>query len=146
MAMNLTRFDPFTELARMDPFRGIDEVFNQLAFGPRQRQVGMTPRMDVHETDQAYVIKAEMPGVKKDDIKVDIDGNQVSISARSEQVLDEQNEKMLHSERSWGQYFRSFTLPQAVDDTQANAEYHDGILEVSLPKRTGGSAKTLQIH
>lgn len=146
MAMNLTRFDPFAELARMDPFRGLEEVFNASALAPRLRSVGMTPRMDVHETEQAYIVKAEMPGVKKDDIKVDVDGNQVSISARSEQASDQQNEKMLHSERSWGQYFRSFTLPQLVDDAQASAEYHDGILEVTLPKRAGGSAKTLQIH
>lgn len=146
MAMNLTRFDPFAELARMDPFRGLEEVFNSAALAPRLRSVGMTPRMDVHETDQAYIVKAEIPGVKKDDIKVDVDGNQVSISARAEQVTDEKTEKMLHSERSWGQYFRSFTLPQLVDDAQANAEYHDGILEVTLPKRAGGSATTLQIH
>jgi HSP20 family protein len=53
---------------------------------------------------------------------------------------------MLVTERSWGQYYRSFTLPQPVDDSQANAEYHDGILELTLPKKTGGTAKTLAVH
>lgn len=146
MASNLTRFDPFAELARLDPFRGLDEVFNQSLMGPRLRSTGMTPRMDVSETDQAYVVKAEMPGIKKDDIKVSVDGNQVSISAQTQQQSEQKSENMLCTERSWGQYYRSFTLPQSVDDAQAKAEYHDGILELTLPKKAGGSSKTLTIH
>jgi HSP20 family protein len=146
MASNLTRFVPFSELTRMDPFRGIEEVFNQALAGPRMGTMGMTPRMDVTETDQAYMVKAEIPGIKKEDIKVNIDGNQVSISAQTQQESEQQSENMLVSERSWGQYYRSFTLPQAVDDAQAKAEYHDGILELSLPKKAGGTAKTLTVH
>jgi HSP20 family protein len=143
---NITRFDPFSELARLDPFRGLDEVFNQSLLAPRLRSMGMTPRMDVAETDQGYVVKAEVPGVKKEDIKVNVDGNQVSISAQTQQESEQKSENMLCTERSWGQYYRSFTLPQAVDDAQAKAEYHDGILELTLPKKTGGTAKTLAIH
>lgn len=143
MASNLTRFDPFSALARLDPFRGLDEIFDQ---SPRLRSMGMTPRMDVKETDQGYEVHAEMPGVKKEDIKVNVDGNQVSISAQTQQESEEKRENMLCTERSWGQYYRSFTLPQAVDDAQAKAEYHDGILELTLPKKTGGTAKTLAIH
>lgn len=146
MANSLTRFDPFSELARLDPFRGFDEVFNQSLMGPRLRTGGMTPRMDVSETDKEYVVKAEVPGVKKEDIKVNVDGNQVSISAQTQQESEQKTETMLCTERSWGQYYRSFTLPQAVDDSKAKAEYHDGILELTLPKKTGGSAKTLAIH
>jgi HSP20 family protein len=143
MASNLTRFVPFSELTRLDPFRGLEEIFNQSMTEPR---IGMTPRMDVTETDQAYIVKAEIPGVKKDDIKVNVDGNQVSISAQTQQEAQQQGENLLVTERSWGQYYRSFTLPQPVDDTQANAEYHDGILELTLPKKTGGTAKTLAVH
>ncbi|MDL2356599.1 MAG: Hsp20/alpha crystallin family protein [Pseudomonadota bacterium] len=146
MPSNLTRFDPFSELARLDPFRGFDEVFKQSLLAPRTRSGGLTPRMDVRETDQAYVVKAEVPGVKKEDIKVNVDGNQVSISAQTQQETEEKSENMLCTERSWGQYYRSFTLPHAVDDTQAKAEYHDGVLELTLPKKTGGTAKTLAIH
>lgn len=145
MANSLTRFDPFSELARLDPFRGLDEVFNQSLMGPRLR-TGMTPRMDVAETDQGYIVKAEIPGVKKEDIKVNVDGNQISISAQAQRESEQKSENMLCTERSWGQYYRSFTLPQAVDDTQAKAEYHDGILELTLPKKSGGTAKTLAIH
>jgi HSP20 family protein len=146
MANSLTRFDPLSELARMDPFRGLDEIFNQSMLGPRLRSTGMTPRMDVSENDQSYIVKAEIPGVKKEDIKVNIDGNQVSISAQTMQETEQKQENMLMTERSMGQFYRSFTLPQTVDDAQAKAEYHDGILELTLPKKAGGSAKTLQIH
>jgi HSP20 family protein len=130
----------------MDPFRGLEEMFNQSLTGPRMGAMGITPRMDVTETDQAYMVKAEIPGIKKEDIKVNIDGNQVSITAQTQQESQQQGENMLVSERSWGQYYRSFTLPQSVDDAQAKAEYHDGILELTLPKKTGGTAKTLAIH
>jgi HSP20 family protein len=146
MANSLTRFDPLSELARMDPFRGLDEIFSQSMLGPRLRATGMTPRMDVSESDQSYIVKAEIPGVKKEDIKVNIDGNQVSISAQTMQETEHKQENMLMTERSMGQFYRSFTLPQTVDDSQAKAEYHDGILELTLPKKAGGSAKTLQIH
>jgi HSP20 family protein len=146
MANSLTRFDPLSELARLDPFRALDEVFNQSLMGPRLRSAGMTPRMDVSETDQGYLVKAEMPGVKKEDIKVNVDGNQVSITAQTQQESEQKSENMLCTERSWGQYYRSFTLPQPVDDAQAKAEYHDGILELTLPKKAGGTAKTLAIH
>ncbi|MFC0134022.1 hypothetical protein CR105_10655 [Massilia eurypsychrophila] len=145
MANSLSRFDPLAELARMDPFRGLDEIFNQSLLGPRLRATGMTPRMDVSENDQSYIVKAEIPGVKKEDIKVNIDGNQVSISAQTVQETEQKQENMLMTERSMGQFYRSFTLPQTVDDSQAKAEYHDGILELTLPKKAGGSAKTLQI-
>lgn len=146
MASSLTRFDPMGDLARLDPFRALDEVFNQSMLSPRLRAAGMTPRMDVSETDQAYIVKAEIPGVKKEEIKVNVDGNQVTISAQTEQTSEETRDNMLCTERSWGQYYRSFTLPQPVDDAQAKAEYHDGILELSLPKKAGGTAKTLAIH
>lgn len=145
MANSLTRFDPLSELARIDLFRGLDEFFNQSMMGPRMRSTGMTLRMDVSETEQSYIVKAEIPGVKKEDIKVNVDGNQVSISAQSVRETEQKQENMLVTERSMGQFYRSFTLPQAVDDSQAKAEYQDGILELTLPKRTGGTAKTLAI-
>lgn len=146
MANSLTRFDPSGDLMRLDPFRALDEIFNQSMLSPRLRSTGMIPRMDVSETEQAYIVKAEIPGVKKEEIKVNIDGNQVTISAQTEQESEQKTDNMLCTERSWGQYYRSFTLPQPVDDAQANAEYHDGILELSLPKKAGGTAKTLAIH
>jgi HSP20 family protein len=146
MAFGLTRLAPFTDLARLDPFRGLDEVFHQSLMGPRQHLLDMAPRMDVSETDQGYLVKADIPGVKKEDIKVNIDGNQVSISAKTQRESEQKSENMLCTERSWGQYYRSFSLPQAVDDTTAKAEYRDGVLELTLPKKAGGTSRKLDIH
>lgn len=145
---SLARFEPFGSMMRADPFRSFEDLFNELNLAPRLISAGMAPRvrMDVTETDQAYTVKAEVPGVKKEDIKVNIDGNQVSITAEVQKESEQKDETRICSERSWGQYYRSFTLPQAVDDAQAKAEYHDGILELSLPKKGGGSAKTLAIQ
>ena len=106
----------------------------------------MAPRMDVSETDQGYTVKADIPGVKKEDIKVNIEGNQVSISAQTQRESEQKSENMLCTERSWGQYYRSFSLPQAVDDTAAKAEYRDGVLELTLPKKAGGTSRKLDIH
>jgi HSP20 family protein len=146
MAYGLTRFNPFKDLARLDPFRGLDEVFNESLMGPRQHLSDMAPRMDVSETDQGYLVKADIPGVKKEDIKVNIEGNHVSISAETQRESEQKSENMLCTERSWGQYYRSFSLPQPVDDTMANAEYRDGVLELTLPKKAGGASRKLDIH
>ncbi len=98
-------------------------------------------RMDVSETDQAYMVKAEIPGVKKDDIKVAIDGNQVSISTEVRKKEEQKSGTMMRSERYHGQQYRSFTRPQKVNDTKAEAKYQDGMLELTLPKKQGAGGK-----
>lgn len=148
MATSLTRFDPIARMLRADPFRDIDDFFSDLRLPSMLRSADATPhiRMDVTESEQAYKVMADLPGIKKDDIKVDIDGNQVSISAQTETRNDQETASTICSERSWGRFYRSFTLPQAVDDSQARAEFHDGVLELTLPKKAGGSAKPLAIQ
>ncbi|MES2150448.1 MAG: Hsp20/alpha crystallin family protein [Pseudomonadota bacterium] len=147
MPNNLTRFDPFGRLARFDPLRNVDDMFSEFGLSPRARFANMAPRvrMDITENEQAYLVKAEVPGVSKEDIKVNIDGNQVTISAEVKKETEQQGEASLYSERRWGQYYRSFTLPQAVDDATAKAEYRQGVLELTLPKKGNGSRKTLQV-
>jgi HSP20 family protein len=139
MANNLMRFDPFRDLTRFDPFRDFDELFRD--FSPAAfRGVEATPRlrMDVSENDQEYLVKAEIPGVNKEDIKVAINGNQVSLSAEVKQEKSENEGGSLRNERYYGQMQRSFTLPQEVDDEQAQARYENGVLHLTLPKRSGG--------
>jgi HSP20 family protein len=103
--------------------------------------------MDVSETPEAYTVKADIPGMKKEDIKVSIEGNQVSISAESRSEKEEkEGETVVRSERSYGRQSRSFTLGSEIDDAKANARYENGVLELTLPKRGGGSgAKQLSI-
>jgi HSP20 family protein len=146
MASNLTRFDPFGDFARLAPLRAIDEMFRDLA--PRgMMQNEPTIGLEVSETDQAYLVKAEIPGVKKEDIKVDVRGNRVSISAETRRESEQkEGARILRSELYYGQQSRSFTLEQDVDDAKAEAKYADGILELTLPKRAAGGGSKLEIH
>jgi HSP20 family protein len=84
--------------------------------------------------------------VKKEDIKVSIDGNQVTISAETKEEKEATTAGVLRSERYYGQQYRSFSLPQEVDNTKAEAKYNDGILELKLPKRPGGGGKQLTVQ
>jgi HSP20 family protein len=147
MSTSMTRFDPVARMLRADPFRAFDDFFSDLRVPAHLRTADMAPRvrMDVTESEQAYKVKADLPGVKKEDIKVNIDGNQVSIAAEMSAEKEQAGAATICSERSWGQFYRSFTLPQAVDDAQAHAEFHDGVLELDLPKKTGGNGKPLSI-
>ena len=107
----------------------------------------MQLKLDVREDDKAYTVHAEIPGVKKEDIHVHIEGNLVSISAevKNEKEIKE-GEKLLRSERYFGKLSRSFKLAQDVDEGKANARYNDGVLELSLPKRGNNGSKRLTIE
>jgi HSP20 family protein len=148
MTNRLTRYDPFTDLARYDPLRGVEEMFREFGLRPGMREFGTPPaiRLDVDETDQSYEVKAEMPGLKKEDIKVDIDGKRVCIAA---DVKREQEQKegttVLRCERYTGQLYRSFTLDQDVDDSQVTAKYEDGVLQLHLPKAQNKATRKIQI-
>jgi HSP20 family protein len=148
---NITRFDPFRELTSLDPFRNFDEWF--AAPVPRlrswMRDLPAQPeiRMDVTEDDKAYHVKAEIPGVKKDDINVAIDGNQVSITVEVRQEKEEKKgEKLLHSERYYGSQSRTFSLLHEVDQSKAEAKYVDGVLELTLPKKGAAPVKKLAVQ
>ena len=136
MSHSMTRFDPVARMLRANPFRTIDDFFADLA--PRVR-------IDVTESGDGYRVKADLPGVKKEDIKVNIDGNQVSISADTSSQNTHEGATTICAERAWGQFYRSFTLPQAVDDAAARAEFKDGVLQLELPKKAGGSGTPLAI-
>jgi HSP20 family protein len=145
MARDLMRFDPFTDLARLDePLRGMEEFFQNFGLMPFVGNREVTPRItiDVSESDQAYTVKANLPGFKKEDIKIVIDGNQVAISAESKSEKEEkQGETVVRSERYYGRQSRRFTLAHEIDDTKAVAKYEDGVLELSLPKKSGSSGQ-----
>jgi HSP20 family protein len=103
-------------------------------------------KIDVKEDDKSFTVHADIPGVKKQDIKVDVEGDQVTLSAEAKQEKDEKkDEKVIHSERSYGMVSRSFTLPAGVDAKGAKAEYKDGVLNLVLPKKANGSARRVEI-
>jgi len=144
----ITRYDPFN-LSRVDPFSDIDDLFKGFFVRPVafEGQPQMQIKMDVKENDGAYTVHADIPGVKKEDIHVTIEGNQVSISAEVKKEKEEkQGDKVLRSERYFGKVARSFTLAQDVDEATAQAKYADGVLELTLPKKAVSSAKKLAIQ
>jgi HSP20 family protein len=103
--------------------------------------------MDVKEDDKAYTVHAEMPGVKKEDIQISIDGNQVSIAAEVRKEREEkQGEKVLRSERYYGRVYRAFTLGQDVDQERAQAKYDNGVLELTLPKKAAAATRRLAVQ
>ena len=132
---NITRYDPFD--VALDPFDDLFRgFFRPVRFEgqPQQMQI----KMDVKENDSAYVVRADIPGVKKEDIKVDVDGNVVSISAEVKQEKEQkEGGRVIRSERYYGSMSRSFSLGQDVDEKTANAKYTDGVLELTLPKKAG---------
>ena len=145
---NLTRFDPLTSLVGFDPFRTLDDFF----YMPRLPMFRVLPsepeiKMDLSEDDKAFYVKAEIPGVKKEDIRIAIDGNEVSISAETKKEKEEKKgETVLRSERYCGRWSRSFTLGYAVDESTAEAKYVDGLLMLTLPKKAGTAAKEVAVH
>lgn len=145
MANFLTRFDPFTDLATYAPLRDIDELWRDLRRRGNGDSEAALMRLDVTESDRAYTVRADVPGVKKEDIKVDVDGNRVSISAELRQETEEKDGKLVRSERYVGHQYRSFTLEHAVDDSAAVAKYENGVLRLTLPKKAPQSGRKLQI-
>ena len=138
---NITRYDPFDDMFG-DLLKGF--FVRPVSFeGPSQFPV----KVDVIEDDNAYKVQAELPGVKKEDINVSIDGSQISIKAEVKKEHKEKDgERVLRSERYYGKFSRSFALSQDVDESTAQAKYSDGVLELILPKKAAVSAKKLYIQ
>jgi HSP20 family protein len=149
MANHLSRFNPFSDIARFDPFRGFDDFFKDQNWRTALRGMDAEQRirMDVTENDQAYTVKAEIPGANKDDIKVSVKGNEVSIGVEVSKTQEEKkDDTVIHSERYVGRQYRSFTLPTDIDEAKVEARYLDGVLELRLPKRSGdGGARQISI-
>ena len=137
---NITRYSPF------------EDLFNDFARGfwvkpfPAQGAEDLQLKVDVKEADKAYTVRAEIPGVKKDDIQVDVNGDVVSIRAEVKREKEEKGEKMLRSERYYGSVSRSFSLPTEVDDKATVAKYSDGVLELTLPKKQGNGSRRISVQ
>jgi HSP20 family protein len=103
-------------------------------------------RVDISENDKEYLVSAEIPGAKKEDIRVSIDGNYVSIAAEIKKELEEKHGRTLTKETYHGSVSRGFTLGSEVDDKTAIAKLEDGVLRLTLPKRKGSSSRVLKIE
>ena len=141
--VNITRFNP------------LEDAFESLARGipmwlplPEARTSAPTQiRMDVTENDKEYQVLAELPGVKKEEISITINGNQVAVSAEVKHEKDVKNGgTVLRAERYYGKVQRSFALGQEVDEVAAQAKYNDGVLELTLPKKAAAATKKVAVH
>lgn len=137
---NLSPRDPFSDLLRGFFVRPLDFDFDIAAKSPDMR-------IDVKEDTENYIVHAELPGVAKEDIHVDIDGQMVSISAERKQEKEvKEGERVLRTERYFGKVSRSFQLGQDIDESRASARFTDGVLELTLPKKSPAQAKRLTIE
>jgi HSP20 family protein len=142
--VNITRFNPIED-AFEQLFRSSVPVWLP---GPETRAAVPTQfRIDVTENDKEYQVLAEMPGVKKDEISVTINGSEVTISAEVKHEKDAKNGvTVLRAERYYGKIQREFAFGQEIDEAKAQAKYTDGVLELTLPKKSGAAAKRLAVH
>ena len=133
---SLIRFSPTTDMRRLQ--REIDSIFD--GFFPT-RPTGdngdasvWTPRLDLTETDDAYFVHLDLPGLKKDDLEINFEDGTLSISGERRAEATDENRRFVRVERSYGRFFRAFSLPQAVDVEKIEAHFEDGVLEITVPK------------
>lgn len=138
-------------VTRYEPLTGrLDNLFNEF-FRPAyvwQSGTASEPqpiRVDVKETPEAYTVSAEIPGVKKDEIHVEVEGNEVTITAETKRDESKDGEKFLRVERYYGKTARRFALPQDLDDSRAQASFTNGVLELTLPKKAAVSGRKLEV-
>jgi HSP20 family protein len=138
---NITRYTPF------------EDLFNELGKGFWLKPVSipggeeLKMKVDVKEDEKAYTVHADIPGVKKEDIRVEVNGDQVSIRAEVRKDKEEKKgEKLIHSERYYGMVGRSFSLPTEVDEKGTVAKYNDGVLDLTLPKKAGNGSKRISVQ
>jgi len=143
-------------LMKWDPFRELEDVSNRLnrVFGrPLARMepnemftvADWTPSADISETDTAYLIKAEIPGVNKEDVKVTIENGMLTIQGERKMEKEEKDKKFHRIERSYGSFMRSFRVPDDADESAVKAEFKDGVLNITLTKSAKAKPKAVNV-
>ena len=144
---NLVRFSPTAELRRMQ--REIDRLFEDVVPG-RANGDGETavwsPRVDLAETDEAYLIHLDAPGMSKDDFNLNWQSDSLTVSGERKWKEEGSKENYVRIERNYGHFFRSFTLPKAVNGDQITASYQDGVLTIRVPKAEESKPRRIEIQ
>jgi len=146
--MTLVRWDPFRELE--DVSDRLNRIFQRPAQARTDSKETMVvadwvPSVDVSETEGGYQIKAEIPDVKKEDVKVTLEDGVLTIQGERKQEKEEKGKRYHRVERSYGRFVRSFTLPDLVDEDHVKAEFKDGILNLQLPKSEKAKPKAIDV-
>lgn len=141
-------------IIRWEPFREADEFFRSMSSPLFNRwlhpvgnggEVEWAPAADISETGTEYLVKAELPGVKREDVKVTLEDGVLTIQGERRHEKSSKDEKTHRTERFYGSFSRSFSLPDNADADNIRAESKDGVLSVHVPKRAGGKAKPVEI-
>ncbi len=146
--MAIVRWEPFRDLVTTrDGFnRLINETFSRFFNDGESGSRGWAPAVDIYETDQDVVLKAELPGVDPKDLEVRVEDGTLYLKGQRKFENDVKEENYHRVERSYGSFTRSFALPSSVNSEKAKAEYKDGLLTLTLPKREEAKPKTIQIN
>jgi len=146
--MTLVRWDPFRELE--DVSDRLNQMFHRSAPARTNGKETMVvadwaPSVDVSETEGEYQIKAEIPDVKKEDVKVTLEDGVLTIQGERKQEKEVKGKRYHRVERSYGRFARSFTLPDVIDEEKVKAEFKDGILNLALPKSEKAKPKAIEV-
>lgn len=125
----------------------LEGFFRPMRWAQEEASQGLIPRLDVVERDQEFVVKAEMPGINKEDIDISLENGVLTITAESKSETEEkEGDRVIRQERRYGKYVRSLRLGKEVDDKQVKASYKDGILELTLPKAEEVKPKKINVN
>lgn len=143
--MQLTKWDPFREME--DVFDRYSKALSWPRLGASEIMTGgdWAPRVDIAETEKEFIIKAEIPEVKKEEVKISVDNGILSIRGERKQEKEEKGKKFHRVERYYGNFTRSFTLPDSVDETKVEASFKDGMLNIQIPKSKKSKPKTIEV-
>ena len=146
----LTAWDPFRTFGTMDPFRRMREMFSwdpfaEMTTGFPTMGRRFVPDMEVREAKDAYVICADLPGLREEDLNVDVTGNRLTVSGKREEEQRDEGERYWTYERSFGSFTRSFALPEGTSPDQIDARLNNGVLEIRIPKIKSEEAKRIPV-
>jgi len=160
--MDMARiYDPFEEIRRLE--QEIDDIFSQFwrsarprltlprrergEIQPVEREIAFAPSVDVIEKDNEIVVKADLPGIDKKDVKIKVKSDAVTISGEVKKERKEKEENYFIEERVYGSFLREIPLPAEVDPEKAQAKFENGVLEITLPKvETGKKTKEITLE
>jgi len=145
--MSISKYDPFREL------RSLQDEMNRLFMTNLPRSVaqedlasgGWSPSVDIYESENEIILEAELPGMNRDDFEVSIENNVITLKGKREFQKRDEGDNYHRVERSYGAFTRSFSLPRTVSAENTTAEYRNGVLRVSLPKREEAKARRIEV-
>lgn len=149
--MAIVRWNPSRELLNVE--REFNRFFNSIgnrfflkdSDNDEYENAVWTPLTDISETDDNYLLKVDLPGIKKEDVKISFNDGKLTISGERKQETEEKDSKYHRVERSYGKYFRSFSLPQKIKEDKIDAEFKDGQLKITVPKAEEAKPREIEV-